>query len=109
MYTQEYFTVGDQTNKTDVKIAVLNKAKRFIRAINHPLRRKILELISERPGIKVTEIYVKLRIEQSVASQHLGILRNAKCVRAERDGKKQHYYVEVSKIASNMDALRNLV
>ena len=35
----------------------------------------------------VTDIYVKLRLEQSVASQHLAILRKAGVVQTERDGK----------------------
>lgn len=35
-------------------------------------------------AISVTEIYVKLRLEQSVASQHLAILRRAGVVQTDR-------------------------
>ena len=39
----------------------------------------------------VTDIYVKLRLEQSVASQHLAILRRAGVVVTQRQGKYIYY------------------
>ncbi len=47
----------------------------------------------------VTEIYVKLRLEQSVASQHLAILRRAGIVVTQRDGKFIYYAVNYDRIA----------
>jgi DNA-binding transcriptional ArsR family regulator len=47
----------------------------------------------------VTEIYVKLRLEQSVASQHLAILRKAGFVNTTRDGKFIYYSVNASRLA----------
>lgn len=69
----------------------INKAAKVIRAINHPLRKRILKLLFERSQAIVTEIYVYLRIEQSVASQHLKILRQEKIVETKRDGKATIY------------------
>jgi DNA-binding transcriptional ArsR family regulator len=46
----------------------------------------------------VTEIYVRLRLEQSVASQHLAILRRAGIVKTERDGKFIYYTVNHNRI-----------
>jgi DNA-binding transcriptional ArsR family regulator len=51
----------------------------------------MLDLMSENGRLTVTEIYVRLRIEQSVASQHLAILRDAGVVKTERDGKFIYY------------------
>ena len=69
------------------------KASLVYRAINHKLRRQILEQL--QPGPKtVTEIYVGLRLEQSVASQHLGILRKAKLVATARTGKHINYSID---------------
>jgi DNA-binding transcriptional ArsR family regulator len=45
--------------------------------LNHKLRQQILALIETEKKITVTEIYVRMRLEQSVASQHLAILRRA--------------------------------
>lgn len=83
-----------------VKIDLLNikKAAMILRAVNHKLRQQILKLIDEEGKITVTELYVKLRLEQSVASQHLAILRKAGFVNTARDGKFIHYSVNVNRI-----------
>jgi DNA-binding transcriptional ArsR family regulator len=46
----------------------------------------------------VTELYVQLRLEQSVASQHLAILRRAGIVNAERDGKFIYYRINEERV-----------
>jgi DNA-binding transcriptional ArsR family regulator len=93
-----------------VKINYLQtkKAALILRALNHKLRYQILKLLDDNKRIPVTEIYVKLRIEQSVASQHLAILRRAGIVKTERTGKFIFYspdYAridEVMKLAASM-------
>lgn len=74
------------------------KAALILRAINHKLRQKILKLIDQERRITVTEIYVKLRLEQSVASQHLKILREAGIVKTERGGKFIYYSTDTARI-----------
>ena len=82
-------------NSTDLKIEVLRikKTALILRAINHKLRQQILKLIEEQGKITVTELYLTLRLEQSVASQHLAILRKAGFVNTSRDGKFIYYSV----------------
>jgi DNA-binding transcriptional ArsR family regulator len=84
----------------DLKVDVLQlkKAALILRAINHKLRQQILKLIHQKEKITVTEIYVKLRLEQSVASQHLAILRKAGFVTTTRDGKFIYYSVDHSRL-----------
>ncbi len=74
------------------------KAALVLRAVNHKLRQQILEIILNNDNITVTEIYIKLRIEQSVASQHLAILRRAGVVTTTRDGKFIYYSINQSRI-----------
>jgi DNA-binding transcriptional ArsR family regulator len=82
---------------------ILKRAKYKVRSLYHPLREKILALIESNNNVMhVTEIYVKLRIEQSVASQHLAILRNEGFVTARRDGKTIYYSV-------NHDEIKNFI
>ncbi len=87
-------------NGASLKVDLLNvkKAALILRAVNHKLRQQILKLIDEEGKITVTEIYVKLRLEQSVASQHLAILRKAGFVNTERDGKFIYYSVNTNRI-----------
>ncbi len=76
----------------------LKKAALVLRALNHKLRQQILTLIETEKKITVTEIYVRLRLEQSVASQHLAILRRAGIVTTQRDGKFIYYTVNYKRI-----------
>ncbi|RYD53638.1 MAG: transcriptional regulator [Sphingobacteriales bacterium] len=71
-----------------------------LRAINHKLRQQIVKLLEENKRMNVTDIYVKLRLEQSVASQHLAILRRANIVKTVREGKYIHYALNNDRIAA---------
>jgi DNA-binding transcriptional ArsR family regulator len=57
----------------------------------------------------VTEIYVKLRLEQSVASQHLAILRKAGFVNTVRDGKFIYYSVSKERLVEVHDFSQQLL
>jgi DNA-binding transcriptional ArsR family regulator len=87
--------------KTPIKIdyIAVKKAAMVLRAINHKLRQQIIKLLEEHKKMTVTEIYVKLRLEQSVASQHLAILRRAGIVVTDREGKFIYYSLNVHRIA----------
>ena len=76
----------------------LRKAALVLRAINHTLRQRMIDLLDENKRMTVTEIYVKLRLEQSVASQHLAILRKVGVVQTERNGKFIFYSLDKSRL-----------
>lgn len=88
---------------------VLRRSVLVLRAINHDLRQKIIKLLDDHGRLTVTEIYVKLRLEQSVASQHLALLRRAGVVNTERDGKFIYYSVNKERIAEISRLLKELV
>jgi DNA-binding transcriptional ArsR family regulator len=86
--------------ETELKVDVLQlkKAALVLRAVNHKLRQQLLRLIHQHEKMTVTEIYVKLRLEQSVASQHLAILRKGGFVHTARDGKFIYYSVNADRL-----------
>jgi DNA-binding transcriptional ArsR family regulator len=81
------------TQELQVDTIQMKKAALIFRAINHPLRQQMLRLLHLKSRLTVTEIYVALRLEQSVASQHLAILRRAHLVGTERAAKNIFYSV----------------
>ena len=87
----------------------LKKGALVLRALNHKLRQQIIALIETEQKITVTEIYVKLRLEQSVASQHLAILRKAGIVNTQRDGKFIYYTVNHTRIVQITEITESLV
>lgn len=101
MRKQKNETVTLKKGKSDVQLdyAELRKAVLVLRAINHKLRQRIIDLLEENESMTVTDIYIKLRLEQSVASQHLAILRRAGVVRTERQGKFINYSIDKNRLA----------
>lgn len=87
-------------NSGSLKVDLLNvkKAALILRAVNHKLRQQMVKLIDEQGKMTVTELYMKLRLEQSVASQHLAILRKAGFVKTDREGKFIYYSVNVNRM-----------
>lgn len=87
----------------------IKKAALVLRSLNHKLRQQIIKTIFETQKLTVTQLYVKLRLEQSVASQHLAILRKAGIVKTERDGKFIFYSINPSRIESINDFVKKLI
>lgn len=73
---------------------LLKKAALVYRAVNHPLRLQILQYLHQKQCSAVTPIYIDLGLVQSVASQHLAILRRAGLVKTVRQGKEVYYSVD---------------
>ena len=109
--TQQPETTANTESSDTLKINYhnLKKAALVLRALNHKLRQQILMLIETEKKITVTEIYVRLRLEQSVASQHLAILRRAGIVTTQRDGKFIYYTVNYARIDEINRVVEDLV
>ena len=83
----------------------LQESSEVLRALAHPLRMKILEFIDKHKTINVNKIYNSMKLEQSITSQHLKILRTSNIVHTERDGKFIHYSVNYPKLSSVLKAV----
>ncbi len=70
----------------------------IFRALNHKLRQEILRMIDKKGQASVSEIYVDMRLEQSVASQHIAILRRSGLIIPERAGKFMKYKLNSARI-----------
>ncbi len=91
-------TAAGNDEPLNLNLLTIKKAAMVLRAINHKLRQQMLKQIDEQGRITVTELYVKLRLEQSVASQHLAILRKAGFVNTTREGKYIYYSVNTNRL-----------
>lgn len=89
--------------------AELRKAVLVLRAVNHKLRQRIIDLLEESDKLTVTDIYIKLRLEQSVASQHLAILRRAGVVITDREGKFINYSLNKERLAQISKLVEELI
>lgn len=85
----------------------LDTATELLRAIAHPLRMTIVEFIDKKKIINVNKIYNTLKLEQSITSQHLRILRSADLVETKREGKFIFYSLNYDKLAQVDGAMRS--
>jgi DNA-binding transcriptional ArsR family regulator len=94
----ETVTLKKGSSEIQLDYADLRKAVLVLRAVNHKLRQRIIDLLENSQTMTVTDIYIKLRLEQSVASQHLAILRRAGVVITERQGKFIYYSLDKDRL-----------
>jgi DNA-binding transcriptional ArsR family regulator len=87
---------------------VLQAGKQTFRAVIHPLRQKMIQLIHANGRMTVTEIHTKLKLEQSVASAHLAILRRGQFLKAEKDRRFIYYSVNYERIREVHEISREL-
>jgi DNA-binding transcriptional ArsR family regulator len=102
-------SVSSSEKTLPMDLVGLKKAVLILRAYNHSLRQQILKLIHSNDRMTVTEIYIQLRLEQSVASQHLAILRKAGYVNTDRDGKFIYYSVNNARLEEVNSIIKELV
>jgi len=65
----------DTMKVLDINVDKLDQAASKLRAISHPMRIAIIDLLSDGKQLSVTEIYESLNIEQATTSHHLNILK----------------------------------
>ena len=90
--------------KLTLDIEKLEMAASKLRAIAHPMRIAIIDLLNETQ-LSVTEIYNKLNTEQAAASHHLNILKSKGVLNSKRDGKKIYYSLKNQTLTEIIDCI----
>ncbi len=78
---------------TPQEIKAINNANSIMIALRNPLRQRIIKLLLASPNMPVNNIIQKTKGEQSIISQHLGILREWKVVTTIREGRSIRYSI----------------
>ena len=91
--------------KSQLDIEKLDMAASKLRAIAHPMRIAIIDLLTSNAKLTVTEIYEKLNIEQASASHHLNILKNKGLLESKRDGKMIYYSLRYHMLTEVIDCI----
>jgi DNA-binding CsgD family transcriptional regulator/DNA-binding transcriptional ArsR family regulator len=99
-------TIASSQLQFAIDTIAIKKAASIYRAVYHPLRIQIIELIHKSGVLNVTPIIKKFKLEQSLISAHLKILRDAKLLNTERDGQQIFYSVNYKQI-NRVSALTN--
>lgn len=84
------------------------KANLF-KGLAHPLRVRVLEVLSTRPETSVSELLEVTGLEASNLSQHLAVLRNNRLVTADRRGNQVYYRLAYPQVADLLRVARTLL
>ncbi len=91
--------------KIQLDITKLEMAASKLRAMAHPMRIAIIDLLNANEKMSVTQIYKKLKIEQASASHHLNILKNKGVLISRREGKKIYYSLKSRTLTEIIDCI----
>jgi len=80
----------------------------FFKTLSHPLRIRVLELLSEREH-SVGELLRAIDIEASNLSQQLAVLRRAGLVTTRKEGSAVYYSLVSTQIADLMGVARSIL
>ncbi len=83
----------------------LEMAADMLKAIAHPTRIAIINLLENNKRLTVTEIFESLAIEQAVTSHHLRILKDRGVLVSEKDGKNRYYFLKHDRLSQIVDCI----
>ena len=97
-----------KSNVTTAAVGELQKFKaRFFRALAHPIRIRILEILG-RGERTVQELQTILMLDQPIVSQQLAVLRNQDIVRGQKEGLSVRYSLRDPLVADLLDVARGI-
>lgn len=81
----------------------------LFKGLSHPLRIRILELLSMAPERTVAELQSDTELEASHLSQHLAVLRRNRLVESERRASHVYYRLAYPEVADLLTIARRLL
>lgn len=93
------------------KAPLFNQKQRQIaklaKALSHPARVAILELLAERATCICGDITAELPLAQSTISQHLKVLKESEIIKGEIDGARVCYCLDAESIRLFEELMQN--
>ena len=81
----------------------------LFKGLAHPIRIRVLEVLSAAPEASVSELIEQTSLEASHLSQHLSVLRRNRLVVAERRGSLVYYRLAYPQVADLLRVARTLL
>lgn len=88
-----------------LEVEKLDKVAHILKAVAHPVRIQVIDLLDQATELTVTEIYEKVGVEQSLISHHLTKMKDRGVLTTRRDGKNIYYSLTDRKITNIIDCI----
>ncbi|MCS6967931.1 MAG: metalloregulator ArsR/SmtB family transcription factor [Cytophagales bacterium] len=85
----------------------LEKVAYMLKAVAHPVRIAIIDLLDQCGRLNVSELQTKLNIEQALLSHHLTNMRDRGILTASREGKCMYYALADAAITNIIHCINN--
>ena len=92
----------EQVLEDDKKI---ERAAYVLKAVAHPLRIKIIQMLNDNQELNVSTIYKNLNAEQSLISHHLINMRDKGILDIRRSGKNIYYFLVDTAISEIIECI----
>jgi len=97
------------TTKTEEFTVKDNKIAKYAKALGHPARVAILQLLIKKQACVCGDIVDELPLSQSTVSQHLKELKEAGLIKGDIDGAKVCYCIDEQEWESAKNYLTNFL
>ena len=96
---------NQQNQKTSLSPDQLEFAASILKAVAHPIRLSILQLLDNEERLSVNEICKKINSEQSLTSHHLSNMKLKGILGSKREGQKVFYYLKLPTLNNLLSCL----
>ena len=87
------------------EMQVFTTAAKMLKSVAHPVRIEIINHLIKRKGLTVNDLKEKLRITQSMTSQHLAVLKNAGILDCKKQANTCCYFIRNKNILKLLDCV----
>ena len=94
---------------TDAQLPLYEVKANLFKGLAHPLRVRVLEVLSSAPEASVSELLEATGLEPSHLSQHLAVLKRNLLVRGDRRANQVYYRLAYPQIAELLRVARTLL
>ncbi|WP_426996867.1 ArsR/SmtB family transcription factor [Pseudarthrobacter sp. N5] len=94
---------------SDFRAPLYEVKANLFKGLAHPVRIRVLELLSAAPEVSVTDLLAATGLEASHLSQHLSVLRRYHLVRGERRALQMFYSLAYPQVAGLLEVARLLL
>jgi len=100
-----YSMIQTELHTTRISPGELDQVAHVLKAIAHPARLAIVDLLSQHPSLHCTQLMEAIGIEQTLLSHHLSTMHDRGLLSREKDGKYILYSLADARMARIIDCI----
>ena len=90
----------EQNTSAKLTSQQLERAASLLKAVSHPMRLSVLQLLEREGALSVSDICEKLSSEQSLTSHHLSNMKLKGILGSKRDGQRILYFLQLTELSN---------